>query len=73
MSIVANRYKGVRAALCWDMVTAKLSRQHNDANILCLGQRVTEESLALKIVDLWLKTEFEGGRHQIRVNMLSGE
>ena len=70
MSIVANRYKGVRAALCWDLTTAKFSRTHNDANILCLGQRVIDEQLAIEMVDLWLKTEFEGGRHKLRVYML---
>lgn len=70
MSIVANRYKAVRAALCWDMTTAEFSRTHNDANILCLGQRVIDEKLALEMVDLWLKTNFEGGRHQLRVDML---
>lgn len=70
MSIAANRFKGVRAALCWDLTTAKFSRTHNDANVLCLGQRVIDEKLAMEMVDLWLKTEFEGGRHQRRVDML---
>lgn len=70
MSIAANRFKNVRAALCWDMITAKFSRTHNDANILCLGQRVIDNELAIKMIDLWLKTEFEGGRHKIRVDML---
>lgn len=71
VSIMANRFKNVRAALCWDLTTAKLSRSHNDANILCLGQRVTDEKLVLEMVDLWLKAEFEGGRHQRRVDMLT--
>lgn len=70
MSIIANRFKKVRAALCWDMTTAKFSRTHNDANLLCLGQRVIDNQLALEMVDLWLKTEFEGGRHKLRVDML---
>lgn len=70
MSIVANRYKKVRAALCWDLTTAKFSRSHNDANILCLGQRVTDEKLALEMLGVWLKTEFEGGRHQTRIDMI---
>lgn len=70
MSIAANRYDKVRAALCWDITTASLSRLHNDSNILCLGQRVLNESLALEMVDVWLNTEFEGGRHQARVQML---
>lgn len=73
MSIAANRFKGVRAALCWDLKTAELSRQHNDANILCLGERVIDNDLAIQIVDIWLKTEFEGGRHQKRVDMLAEE
>lgn len=73
MSIAANRFKNVRAALCWDLETAKLSRLHNNANILCLGERVLDENLALDIVDLWLSTEFEGGRHIKRVEMLSEE
>jgi len=70
MSIAANRFKEVRAALCWDMTTAQFSRTHNDANILCLGQRVIDNQLAVEMVDLWLKTEFEGGRHKLRVDML---
>ena len=70
MSIVANRFKKVRAALCWDMTTAEFSRTHNDANLLCLGQRVVDNQLALEMVDLWLNTEFEGGRHKLRVDML---
>ena len=70
MSIVANKIKGIRAALCWNISTAKSSRTHNDANILCLAQRVTDMNLNLEMVDLWLKTEFEGGRHQARVDMI---
>lgn len=70
MSIAANRFKDVRAALCWDLKTAELSRQHNNANVLCLGERVIDNDLAIKMVDLWLKTQFEGGRHQKRVDML---
>ena len=70
MSIAANKIKGIRAALCGDTFSAKASRAHNNANVLCLGQRVIGECLALDIVDIWLKTDFEGGRHQNRVNML---
>jgi len=71
MSIAANRIKGVRAALCWNEESAKLSREHNNANILCLGQRVLNEDLALKIVDVWLNTEFSNEeRHIRRLNML---
>lgn len=70
VSIVANKVKGIRAALCADTFSARMSRAHNDANILCLGQRVTGEGLALDIVETWLKSEFEGGRHKNRVNMI---
>ncbi len=70
VSIVANKTKGVRAALCSDTFSAKASRAHNDANILCLGQRVIGEGLALDIVDAWLNSEFEAGRHKIRVNKI---
>lgn len=70
MSIVANKFSGVRAALCWDIKTATSARTHNDSNILCLGERVTDEQLALEMVDVWLKTDFEGGRHKIRVDMI---
>lgn len=67
MSIAANRYKGIRAALCHDHYTAKFARAHNDANILVLGGRVLGEGLALEIVDVFLNTEFEGGRHKRRL------
>lgn len=70
MSIVANRYPKVRAALCHDMYTAKMSRLHNDANILVLGGRVVGKGLAQEIVKTWLETEFEGGRHQIRLDKI---
>lgn len=70
VSIVANKVKGIRAALCFDTFCAKMSREHNNANILCLGQRVLNEDVAIEIVDTWLNTEFEGGRHEIRVNMI---
>jgi len=70
MSIAANKVKGIRAALCGDTYSARLTRQHNDSNILCLGQRVIGESLAFDVVDVWLKTEFEGGRHKRRVDMI---
>lgn len=70
VSIVANKVKGIRAALCSDTFSAKASRGHNDANILCLGQRVIGEGLALEIVEAWLQSEFEGGRHKIRVDKI---
>jgi ribose 5-phosphate isomerase B len=68
MSMVANRYKGVRAALCHNIYTAKMSRRHNDANILVMGGRVTGVGLALEMVDVFLGTPFEGGRHQLRLD-----
>jgi len=69
MSIAANRVKGARAALCHDAFTAEMSRRHNDANVLVLGGRVIGDSVARGIVDIWLKTEFEGGRHLKRISM----
>lgn len=70
MSIAANKKNGIRAALCTEPFSARMSREHNNANVLCLGARVTGTSLALDIVDVWLKTEFSGGRHQRRIDML---
>ncbi|MGZ3649120.1 MAG: ribose 5-phosphate isomerase B [Syntrophales bacterium] len=71
MSIVANKFPGVRAALCLDEETARMGRLHNDANILVLAGRRTEEEAAKAIVRLWLNTEFEGGRHQRRLDKIS--
>ena len=71
ISIAANKVKGIRCALCTNEFMAEMARKHNDANILSLGGRVLEAELALKIVDVWLMTEFEGGRHQRRVDMLN--
>jgi len=68
MSIVANRYAHVRAALCNDLFAAKLSRQHNNANLLVMGGRVIGDILAMEIVKTWLETPFEGGRHQQRID-----
>ena len=70
MSISANKFKGIRASLCSDTYSARMTRKHNDSNILCLGERVIGHGLALDIVDTWLVTEFEGGRHKRRVDML---
>jgi len=67
MSIAANKIKGIRAALCYNSTTAKLARQHNNANILCLGQRIIGFELAKDIVDTFIKTEFEGNRHLNRI------
>jgi ribose 5-phosphate isomerase B len=71
MCITANKIKGIRAALAYNIEIAQLSRLHNDANVLCLGGRQTNESLALDIVDVWLNTSFEGGRHQRRVDLIN--
>jgi ribose 5-phosphate isomerase B len=71
MSIVANKYRGVRAALCYDTQTARLSRQHNDANVLVMGGRLLEASQAMEIVKTWLETKFEGGRHARRIRKIS--
>ena len=70
MSIAANRFKGVRAASCESPYTAKMCRMHNDANILCLGARILPPKEALKIVRVWLSSDFEGGRHKRRVKKL---
>ncbi len=70
MSIAANKVKGIRAAHCTDTFSAKASRAHNNSNILCLGERITGECIALDIVDVWLKSEFEGGRHERRVSQI---
>ena len=71
ISISANKVKGIRAALCGDCYSAEYTRLHNDANILALGARATGSGLALKIVDTFLSTEFEGGRHARRVALIS--
>ncbi len=70
MSMAANRFKGVRAALCMDLLCARLSRQHNDANVLALGGRLIGDVLALELVKTFLETEFEGGRHQERIHSM---
>lgn len=72
MSIAANKQKGIRAALVGDVFSAKATREHNNSNILCLGARVTGDSLALMIVDTWLNAEFEGGRHINRIEKIEG-
>ncbi len=70
MSIVANKFPHVRAALCYDVYSAEMSRKHNNANILVLAGRVLDSEVALKMVDAWLKTEFEGGRHKNRLDKI---
>jgi ribose 5-phosphate isomerase B len=69
-AIAANKVKGIRAALCYSEETAKLARQHNDANVMSLGGRLIDTALALKLVDIFLSTPFEGGRHVARINDL---
>ncbi len=71
MSMCANKYDGIRAAVCGDTYSAKMTRAHNDANVLCLGARVTGECLALDILDAFLDGVYEGGRHAIRVGMMA--
>jgi len=66
-AMVANKVRGVRCALCWSEESARLSRQHNDANVLSMGQRLIDEELALEIVRIWLVTPFDGGRHARRI------
>ena len=70
MSIVANKYPGVRAALCHDSFTARMSRLHNDSNILVLGGRVTGREVAVEMLKQWLATPFEGGRHKRRLDKI---
>ena len=70
VSITANKVKGIRCALLHDLFSAKLTRQHNDTNMMALGAAITGEKLALEIVDTWLTTEFEGGRHQRRIDKM---
>jgi ribose 5-phosphate isomerase B len=69
-AIVANRVKGVRCALCWNVESAKLGRMHNDANVISIGERMVSREEAVAIVDAWLDTPFEGGRHVRRIQMI---
>jgi ribose 5-phosphate isomerase B len=71
VSIAANKIAGVRAAVCWNEETAKLARQHNDANVLCIGARFIEPELAARMIRVFVETEFDGGRHQQRVDKLT--
>lgn len=70
MSIIANRFKGVRASLCTDTYMAKMTRKHNDSNLLCLGGKITGEFEALDILETWLREEYDGGRHDISLNLI---
>jgi ribose 5-phosphate isomerase B len=69
-AIVANRVRGVRCALCWNARSAALAREHNDANMVSLGQRMMTAETAIEIVRIWLETPFEGGRHQRRIEQI---
>lgn len=71
MSMAANKVKGIRAACCSDTYSAKYTRLHNDTNVLCMGARVVGEGLAYEIAKVFLETEFEGGKHLRRINMIS--
>ena len=70
MSMTANKHKNIRAALCYDIKSAKLSRQHNNANVMTLGARLIKKNIAFKCVSTFLKTDFDGGRHQRRVKKI---
>ncbi len=70
MSMTANRFRGIRAALCHDAYTAKVAREHNDANVLCFGERIIGEGVAESILDSWLASSFQGGRHTGRVEKI---
>lgn len=71
-AMVANKVHGVRCALCWSEETARLAKEHNNANVLSVGARMVSEDLAIKIVDNWLGATFQGGRHLIRINKIEG-
>ena len=71
MSMVANKHKGIRAACVSDTFSATATRQHNDANVICFGERVVGQGLAFQLVDAFLETEYEGGRHQRRVDLVN--
>jgi ribose 5-phosphate isomerase B len=72
-AIVANRVRGVRCTLCWNEESARLGRAHNDANVLALGERMLTQGQALAIVDVWMTTAFEGGRHRHRLELIDGD
>lgn len=71
ISIAANKFNGIRAAVCSDEFSAKYTRLHNNANVLCMGGRVIGSGLACELVDIFLNTDFEGGRHQLRINKIA--
>ncbi len=69
-AIVANKVRGIRCTLCWNVESARLAREHNDANVLSIGQRMVSEDTALEVVEAWLNTAFVGGRHQQRIDQI---
>ena len=69
-ALVANRVPGIRCVVCWDVNSARLGRAHNDANLISIGQRMVDDETALAIVDVWLETPFEGGRHARRIKQI---
>jgi len=69
-AMAANKVKGIRCALCWSVETAKLAKEHNNANVIAIGERQISKDLAIKIIDAWLDSKFEGGRHERRIQML---
>ena len=70
MDMTANKHKNIRAALCYNALSTKLSRQHNNANVMAIGARLTKKNVALKCVSIFMKTKFEGGRHRRRINKI---
>ena len=72
-AIVANKVRGVRCTICWNVLSAEYARQHNDANVLSIGQRLVTEEMALQIVDTWMNTEFDGGRHARRIGQIESQ
>jgi ribose 5-phosphate isomerase B len=72
-AMAANKVKGVRCALCWSVETARLAKEHNNANVIAIGERQISKDLAIEIIDTWLSANFEGGRHQRRIQMLDSE
>ena len=72
-AIVSNRVAGIRATVCWNLSSAEFARSHNDSNVMSLGQRMIEPDMLLKVVDMWLTTEFEGGRHGRRIDKIDAK
>jgi len=69
-AMVANKVRGIRCAVCWSEQTARLAKEHNNANVIAIGQRTIPEDLAIRIVETWLNAEFQGGRHQRRIDQI---